>query len=123
MELSTTYPQDNYFTHIVYIGKSMWENEENVATCGYCAADNLESAEIRKIMKPVLTIAMRSKREAEKLEKTIHRELDRRYGARAAVWGCCALRGGDKPNRSDEWWVCSPEEIQEVMFKIFSGEL
>lgn len=114
---------NNYFTHFVYIGESRLPEEGNVATCGYCATENFESAQLRKIMKPVCTIAMRSKAEAEKLEKTIHRELDRRYGARAAVWGCCALRGGDKPNRSDEWWVCSSREIQSVMFRIMSGEL
>ena len=114
---------EKYFTHFVYIGKSRLPNEDGVATCGWCDMDTFESAQIRKIMEPTCTIALRSEDEARRLEKTIHRELDRQFGPRAMIWGGCTLRNGDKPNRSDEWWWCSPQEIQEIMFNITTGGL
>ena len=69
-------------------------------------------------MKPSFRIMVQNQREAERLERLVHTELDAQFGPRAAVFGCCALRDGAKPNRSDEWWYCTTSEIEEILTKI-----
>lgn len=113
--LSTTYPQA--FPAMVYVGSSNWEDEK-ASSCGWCKTDNYEGAVIRKIMKPTFRIMVQTQKEAKRLEKLVHKELDARFGPRAVVFGCCALRQGAKPNRSDEWWYCTTSEIEAVLTEL-----
>jgi hypothetical protein len=114
--LSTTYPQA--FPAMVYIGKSRWDDESAVSTCGWCETVNFKGATIRKIMKPTFRIMVQTIKEAKILEKLVHKELDAKFGPRAVVFGCCALRQGAKPNRSDEWWYCTTSEIEAVLTEL-----
>jgi len=124
MNLSTTYPQA--FEALVYIGYSQWPNETNVATCGWCKINELKHAQIRKIMVPTFRIMLRTEAEAYQMEKKIHDILDQKFGGgskykgRAFVWGCCSEMGGNKPNRSDEWWYCSTDDIEKVAMELFT---
>jgi len=114
--LSTTYPQP--FPAMVYIGKSKWDNETQVATCGWCKTENFKGATIRKIMQPTFRIMVQSIKEAKTLEKMVHDVLDAKFGHRAFVWGCCSDMNGNKPNRSDEWWYCSASDIEAVLTEL-----
>ena len=115
-DLSTTYPQA--FPAMVYIGKSRWDDESAVATCGWCETVNFKGATLRKIMKPTFRIMVNSVKEAKTLEKMVHDVLDAKFGPRAFVYGCCSDMAGDKPNRSDEWWYCSTSDIETILTEL-----
>ena len=108
--------------YTIYIGRSNYHKEFCCHTIGITR--DIENRAVTKGFTPLYVFTQRMTRaDAQSIEGYAHTIADRYYEPRAVVKNGWFDRAGARPNRTKDWWYCSPSKvfIATIMSAISEG--